>query len=326
MKMLDFVSNEKVIEQLGVFIDSGRFPHALIIEGEQGLGKRTLAKQLAQALVCRGEQVPCGECSQCKKARDGIHPDIFEHSASGAVNSFHVEVVRNVINDAYVKPNEADKKIYILGNAHCMSLSAQNALLKVLEEPPEYVNFIMTVESKSMMLPTILSRSVVISLDGADIDEGAKYICTMLEDKDYSEVRTALETFNGNIGKAVESLESDKTAELTAVCCNICRALVNSNEYEVMCLIGALQKDRGAVVFCCDYMKNIFRDALFYESGRLISGCSELAELLHRRIAKKKLIDLIDVCDKLKSTALMNANNAVLITKLCYSLMRAVGK
>lgn len=326
MKTLDFVSNERVIEQLGVFIDSKRFPHALIIEGEQGLGKRTLARKLAQALVCRGEETPCGECAQCKKAADGVHPDIFEYSASGAANSFHVDVVRNVINDAYVKPNEAEKKVYILGNADCMSSGAQNALLKVLEEPPSYVVFILTVKSKSIMLETILSRSVVVSLEGVDIDKGAKYICDNCEEIDFNSAKSALETFNGNIGKTIEGLNDERTKELTKTCCDICKALVNSNEYQVMCSISAFQKDRSAVVFACDFMKNIFRDALVFESKSLISGQSELAQLLNRKFGKKKLIDLINVCDKLKSMALMNSNNALLITKLCYSLMEAVGK
>lgn len=326
MKTLNFVSNEKVIEQLGVCVDSKRFPHALIIEGENGLGKRTLARQLAQALVCREDDVPCGECSQCKKAQEGVHPDIFEHIAPGGANTFHVDVVRRVINDAYVKPNEAEKKVYILGNADCMSAAAQNALLKVLEEPPSYVAFILTVRSKSLMLETILSRSVVVSLEGVDIDKGAKYICDNVDGIEYNSAKAALETFNGNIGKTIESFNDERTKELTQTCCDICRGLVDSREYDVLCSISALQKDRNAVVFSCDFMKNIFRDALVFESQSLISGQTELAQHLNRKLSKKKLIDLIAVCDKLKSMALMNANNAVLITKLCYSLMEAVGK
>lgn len=326
MKNLDFISNERVIEQLGVFVDSKRFPHALIIEGEQGLGKRTLARKLAQALVCRGEEAPCGECSQCKKACEGVHPDVFEYSASGGANSFHVDVVRNVINDAYVKPNEAEKKVYILGNADCMSASAQNALLKVLEEPPSYVVFILTVKSKSMMLETILSRSVVVSLEGVEINKGVGYICDNTDGIDFNSAKSALETFNGNIGKTIESFNDERTRELTKTCCEICRALVDSSEYKVMCSISAFQKDRSAVIFACDFMKNIFRDALVFESQSLISGQTELAQLLSRKLTRKKLIDLIDVCDKLKSMALMNSNNALLITKFCYSLMEAVGK
>ena len=78
MKLTNFIGNEKVIDRLSKLMESGRFPHALIIEGEEGIGKKTLAKDIACALVCRGNDKPCGECSQCKKAIGAIHPDISE--------------------------------------------------------------------------------------------------------------------------------------------------------------------------------------------------------------------------------------------------------
>ena len=117
-----FLGNEKVKEQISYLINSSRLPHAIIIEGEEGTGKRTLAREIAAALVCRGSgEAPCYECSQCNKAVKGVHPDIYEYSASGGARSFHVDAVREIINDVYMSPNEADYKVYILGNAHCMN-------------------------------------------------------------------------------------------------------------------------------------------------------------------------------------------------------------
>lgn len=327
MKALDFVGNNRVIDQLGCLIDSGRFPHALIIEGEQGLGKRTLARQLAAALVCRSESKPCMECAQCRKAVQNIHPDIFEHSASGGANSFHVDVVRNVISDAFVQPNEAEYKVYILGNADCMSVSAQNALLKVLEEPPSYVVFILTASSKSMMLETVLSRSVVVTLEGVPLDDGVKYISNHFDDVDKSNIKANLEAFNGNIGKAIDVLQEGKTGDLTNVCVELCKALVNDNEYALLTACSVFQKDRQGIVFAMELLKNIFRDALIYSSGcDLISGQLETITLLKNKLTRQKLIDLIAICDKLKEMALMNSNNSLLITKICYSLREAVGR
>lgn len=328
MNKTDFVGNDRAINQLGVLVNSGRFPHALIIEGDVGLGKRTLARQLAAALVCREDDAACMNCSQCRKAMTGVHPDVFEYSAPGGANSFHIDIIRSVINSAYVLPNEADYKVFILGNAECMSMPAQNALLKVLEEPPSYVVFILTAKSKSMLLETVLSRSVVVTLEGVNADDGAKYICSKNPDIDYGKAVAALETFNGNIGKAIESFGGTKTNELTEVCCDICKALAQGNEYLLLCSCSAFQKDRQSVVFACDFLKNIFRDALLYNkcSDNLISGQDEAAKQLKARFTEKKLIDLIEVCDTLKSTALLNTNNALLITKLCYSLMRAAGR
>ncbi len=327
MKTLDFIGNKRIVKQLGCLIDSGRFPHAIVIEGEKGLGKRTLARLLAAALVCRSEERPCMECAQCRKAKEKIHPDIFEYSASGGANSFHVDVVRDVIKDVYIQPNEADYKVYILGNADCMNLSAQNALLKVLEEPPQYAVFIMTAQSKSMLLETVLSRSVLVGLEGVDAQEGAAYISSHCDDVDFNDAKNALEIFNGNIGKAIESLSNGRENELAGVCCDICRGLVDDSEYSLLCACSVFQKDRESVVFACDFLKNIFRDALVFSDGSdLLSGQRETARLLKTKLTGQKLIDLINVCDKLKDMAIMNSNNSVLITKICYSLRQAAGR
>lgn len=327
MKLTNFIGNEKVIDRLSKLMESGRFPHALIIEGEEGIGKKTLAKDIACALVCRGDDKPCGECAQCKKAIAAIHPDISEYIPAGTANSFHVDTVRNIINDAYVQPNEADYKIYILANAHCMNQNAQNALLKILEEPPKYVVFILTTNSKSALLSTVLSRSVCVSLEGVDIERAANYITSHCENVDYNTAKKTVETFNGNIGKAIDSLQDSKTSELVDVCNKICKALATSNEYEMMTLCSAFQKDRQGVVFACDLLKSIFRDALFAgESSEHISGQEESAALLKSSLSRQSLIKLINTCDELKSTALSNVNNALLITKFCYSLNRAIGR
>lgn len=327
MKLTNFIGNEKVIDRLSKLMESGRFPHALIIEGEEGIGKKTLAKDIACALVCRGNDKPCGECAQCKKAIAAIHPDISEYIPAGTANSFHVDTVRNIINDAYVQPNEADYKIYILANAHCMNQNAQNALLKILEEPPKYVVFILTTNSKSALLSTVLSRSVCVSLEGVDIERAANYITSHCENIDYNTAKKTVETFNGNIGKAIDSLQDSKTSELVDVCNKICKALATSNEYEMMTLCSVFQKDRQGVVFACDLLKSIFRDALFAgESSEHISGREESAALLKSSLSRQSLIKLINTCDELKLTALSNANNALLITKFCYSLNRAIGR
>lgn len=327
MKLTNFIGNEKVIDRLSKLMESGRFPHALIIEGEEGIGKKTLAKDIACALVCRGDDKPCGECSQCKKAIAAIHPDISEYIPARTANSFHVDTVRNIINDAYVQPNEADYKIYILANAHCMNQNAQNALLKILEEPPKYVVFILTTNSKSALLSTVLSRSVCVSLEGVDIERAANYITSHCENVDYNTAKKTVETFNGNIGKAIDSLQDSKTSELVDVCNKICKALTTSNEYEMMTLCSVFQKDRQGVVFACDLLKSIFRDALFAgESSEHISGQDESSALLKSSLSRQSLIKLINTCDELKSTALSNANNALLITKFCYSLNRAIGR
>ena len=326
MKLTNFIGNEKVVDSLSSLLDSGRFPHALIIEGEDGLGKKTLARDLACALVCRGENKPCGECTQCKKAMQGIHPDISEYIPSGTANSFHVDTVRSIISDAYIQPNEAEYKVYILANAHCMNQNAQNALLKILEEPPKYVVFILTTNSKSALLSTVLSRSVCVTLEGVETEQASAYVSSH-GDVDYETAKRTVETFNGNIGKALSSLGDDKTNELVGICNNLCKAVAKADEYEILTVLSAFQKDRQGVVFACDLLKNIFRDALFAgDECECISGQIDSANLLKSTVSRQNLVKLMNCCDEIKSMALFNANNALLITKFCYSLTRALSR
>ena len=120
MNFTDFLGNEKLKEQISSLAESGRLPHAIVIEGDEGLGKRTFAREIALNLFCRSDgERPCRNCAQCSKVLKGVHPDVFEYSATGGARSFHVDVVRDVIDDVIVKPNEAQYKIYILGNCQC---------------------------------------------------------------------------------------------------------------------------------------------------------------------------------------------------------------
>lgn len=328
MRFTDFIGNEKIKEQLTFLQESGRLPHAIVIEGEAGIGKRTLAKEIALNLLCRGDDKPCRACPQCSKVTKGIHPDVYEYSASGGPRSFHVDVVRDVRDDVFMQPNEADYKVYILGNCQGMSDSAQNAILKILEEPPEYAIFILTTTTKSALLETVLSRSVVITLEGVDAKLGADYICARDSEIDYDSAYSAVSAWNGNIGKAVESLGDGKLSEITACANEICTALVSQNEYDLLeIFMKKFQKDNAGLIMLLSFLKTVFRDALVYgNSADLMSGQSDSVKLLASRLSKDKILKLIATVDNIRTLAEHNSYNAILITKICYDLRKSVGR
>ncbi|MDY4698849.1 ATP-binding protein, partial [Eubacterium coprostanoligenes] len=243
MNFEDFVGNEKVKEQLSFLQASGRLPHAIVVEGDEGLGKRTFAREIALNLLCKGENKPCRNCPQCSKVLKCVHPDLYEYSATGGARSFHVDVVRDVKENVYMQPNEADYKIYILGNCQCMNESAQNALLKVLEEPPKYAMFILTVTNKSALLETVLSRSVVLTLEGVNEVQGAKYICSKDETADYDEALKACTVWGGNIGKAIESLGDSKLSKISGIAVDVCNALTSNDEYSLLKVCSVFDRD-----------------------------------------------------------------------------------
>lgn len=327
MRFSDFVGNEKIKEQLSFLEASNRLPHAIVIEGEEGLGKRTLAKEIALNLFCKSEDKPCRACPQCSKVMKGIHPDIYEYSATGGARSFHVDVVRDVKENVYVQPNEADYKVYILGNCQCMNESAQNALLKVLEEPPKYAMFILTTTTKSALLETVLSRSVVITLEGVNEKIGADYICSKDENADYDEALKACTVWGGNIGKAIESLGDSKLSKISGIATDVCNALTDNDEYSLLKVCSVFDKDRETLVSFLTLLKTIFRDAMVYSpSSDVLSGQRDLARELASGFSKKKLMNLISACENLTAITLKNGNNAILITKLCYDFRRAIGR
>ena len=129
-----FLGNAGVKEAISAAFASGRFPHAIILQGETGCGKRTLAGLIARALVCRDrEHAPCGACPACVRAAAGSHPDIRVVEGSGATRSLSVDAVKSLIADAYRMPEEADYSVYILLLGDRTLEPAQNKLLKVIQ-------------------------------------------------------------------------------------------------------------------------------------------------------------------------------------------------
>lgn len=327
MKFTAFIGNEKIKEKLTFLEQSKRLPHAIILEGDEGLGKVTLAREIALNLLCRADDKPCRVCAQCSKVLKGYHPDVYEFVAENRPNSFHVDDVRNVIKDVYIRPNEAEYKVYILGNCQCMNANAQNALLKVLEEPPQYAIFLLTATSKSALLPTVLSRSVVLSLDGINPKSGADYICDNYDNIDYTDALNAVSALNGNIGKAIESLNNGKLARITGIANDICSSMLGENEYDLLVACSAFEKNKDVLISAMLLLKSIFRDALVSPDGKdLLSGQPETVKMLSLRLNKKKLLRLIQACDKIRLLAEKNGNNAILITMVCYELRRAQGR
>ena len=142
--------SEPLKKALSSSVNSGRFPHAAILEDEDSERLMDTAKTLAAALVCSGDDKPCGRCINCLKARSDSHPDIKIFEPDPKTNNFKVETVREIRSDAYIVANEADRKVYILKDAQNMLVPAQNALLKVLEEPPEGVCFLLLTDDKNV--------------------------------------------------------------------------------------------------------------------------------------------------------------------------------
>ena len=142
-----------------------RLSHAYMLVGPEGEHRKEAALRLAAALLCAQPDPPCGRCRDCRKVRAGVHPDvIFVERAPGDKGQLRrdivVDQIRRIAADAVVAPNEAERKVYVISEADTMNIPAQNALLKVLEDPPGHACFILCTAASDALLPTVRSRCV----------------------------------------------------------------------------------------------------------------------------------------------------------------------
>lgn len=164
MSLDSLPGNEQLKRKLAPVLRANKLSHAYILSGPAGSGKQTLATLLAAAMECTaGEARPCCQCAACRKVLAGTHPDVVTVDDS-AHKTVSVKVVRDARGDLFVRPNEGLRKVYIFPRAAEMGAAGQNALLKVLEEPPRYGAFLLLTDSADKLLTTIRSRCVELQL------------------------------------------------------------------------------------------------------------------------------------------------------------------
>ena len=231
----------------------GRLSHAYIIEGPVKETVHALADHLARAYVCSSGDRPCGVCSNCRKAAGNVHPDIIRISLAEDKREIVVGQIRQLRTEAYIRPNEADRKVFIIEDAQAMNENAQNALLKVLEDGPSYLSFLLLAENAQQLLTTIRSRCETLSLvAGSDenlsevSDElrktAAQLASFLLEGEELAlvELTAALE---------VKKPDKDTLLSLFDLVENALRQQLHIRPREVLSLIGHLRQVRQAAAF-----------------------------------------------------------------------------
>ena len=199
------VGNKKLLLQIENMAENKRLPHAVIVEGDAFSGRKTLAKYIARLACCMGEKAPCGQCTACLLEQN---PDItlIEPNQKGLIG---VDVARKIRGDAYILPNNSSKRVFIIDSADKMNLNAQNALLKVIEEPPERAMFIFICNFASQLIDTVRSRCVLLHIDLPGQQQAIDYIN---KNYDFDEQKIAFEVnrFSGNIGKSLNALNGNE--------------------------------------------------------------------------------------------------------------------
>lgn len=324
MRFGDFVGNEQAKRQLAADIDNGRFPHALLIEGEVGSGRKMLANIVARAAVCRGDgERPCGVCDACRKSD---HPDVTVYGLESG--SLSVDAVRAMRQEAYVLPNESAHRVMILADAQNMLPQAQNALLKILEEPPQHMVFILTCENRTQLLETIRSRCVCVALEPVEWDEAKPVLCARAPKADQEELRRAHAVFGGRIGRVLEGLQDGTFRRVLELTPQFASAVCAPSELPLLRLTGALEKDKELTVGVLTGLELVFRDALTLSYGGTtsLSTAPEAARELAVRLSGRSLTALIEQTQALQLALRRNMNNTLFLTRMSACLRQAADK
>ncbi len=211
--------NDRLKRRLWTLLQTDSLPHALIIEGGEGSGKTTLAFLLSQALACRESDAPCGVCEICRKIEEDICPDVITVDVAEDKKFITVDQIRALREEAFIRPNDCEVKIFIIRNAPRLNVQTQNMLLKILEEPPKDTYFFLLCESSAALLPTVRSRAPIVKMQHFDEQTLSEFLCdislnaVLLQKNDPSSFARLLQNAEGSIGKALSLLDNKSGGE-----------------------------------------------------------------------------------------------------------------
>ena len=197
------LGNDRLKENLRRSLKQGHISHFYLISGPIGSGKHTLAQLLAAAILCRGEDKPCLSCPACRKVTGMLHPDLITVEDPEHKN-VAVKIVRQFREDVFIRPNEAEFKIYLFPQE--LGTEGQNALLKILEEPPPYAVFILLTDNPEKLLPTVRSRCTELSLNALQENTLRSALSGQFPDASSDAVNAAIARSGGFLGQAIQIL------------------------------------------------------------------------------------------------------------------------
>ena len=267
------VGHRDTISMLKKIVSKEKIPHAYVFQGEQGVGKTKTAMLFAAALLCSHEEKdgvklsgePCMECISCIKAMSGNHPDIIMLRREKPDVIGVDDIRKQIIDTVQIKPFESKYKIYIIPDASSMTIQAQNALLKTLEEPPEYVIIILIASNVDTLLPTVMSRSMLIRFNPVNEHLIKEYLVNEMNvPEKLANIYAAISM--GKTGVAIQLVESEEFRE------KINESVYFLSKFKLMSSMERMEHqrkfaaDKKEIFDYLDIFTIWFRDVLLYKA------------------------------------------------------------
>ena len=262
----NIIGQEQIKAHLQGALESEKVSHAYIINGEKSSGKEFIARIFAMALQCEQEGTdPCNECRSCKQALSGNQPDIL-YVSHEKPNTISVDDIRvQVNNNVAVKPYSSRYKVYIINEAEKMTPQAQNAILKTLEEPPEYVVILLLVSNVNTLLPTVLSRCVLLNMKPVRDSLMKKYLMEELRVPDYK-ADVCVAFARGNVGKAKALASSEEFENVKNEALGLLKYVQDMEIPEIVMAIKRIGEYRLEVNDYLDILAIWYRDVLLFKA------------------------------------------------------------
>ncbi len=277
--------SDNLKKELLSVIRSDRLSHTVIISSDDEEEREYAALFLSMYAVCKEQERPCMRCSACKKALSSAHPDIFAPELSGKLRQVNMDSAREIVRQANIIPNEADRRVFLFFDAdRTLPVITQNALLKLIEEPPQDILFIFTVKKPSALLSTVRSRAQLITLSGKEKeDEAARELAEKI------------------IDGIVSLYETDLLLPLNAL---------------------SSKENKERFVPAIHLVEEYLRTALSFSCG--IMTDDEYALKLSRKLSREEILRMIEISEEAINKSQTNLNMSLLATWLCSQYRRTL--
>ena len=299
--MRDFIlGNEKVRNHLNDSIKKNTISHAYILSGDRGVGKSKIAKEFAMKLICE-KHTGCGECPACRQFSANSYPDFFYMDAQGK-ESIGIDRIReNIVADVAIRPYHGKIKIYVIDEADKMTVGAQNALLKTIEEPPDYVVILLLVKNSSLLLETIRSRCIKLLLTAVSNERIKKWL---IENGTNENIATVVASYsNGAPGIAKSMAESEDFAGIYEKNVEFLKKNSEVGINDILEFIEELKKRTAGFKEFINFLRLWYRDICILKLTKKIENLVFIREesiilRLSREYTLKKINSIIDLIDE----------------------------